>query len=101
MRSCLVIGGLIRLQDKTRQECRVFINSDENIESVILMNRSKWKCIKKNTEREREKEKLLFTNIGNGGKDGKGKEVTEDTENELIDSNIEGNFCNDMVASVE
>lgn len=72
MRSCLVIGGLIRLQDKTRQECCVFINSDENIESVILMNRSKWKCIKKNRERERER-KITFHEHRQWGQGWKGQ----------------------------
>lgn len=50
---------------------------------------------------EYERERVLFTNIGDGGKDGKGKEVTEDTENELIDPNIECNFCYHMIPSIE
>lgn len=51
--------------------------------------------------RKAKNEKVLFTDIGDGGKDGKRNEVAEDAKDELVDPNIEGHFGYDMVPSVE
>ena len=44
---------------------------------------------------------ILFSEVGNGSENRKGNEVTEDAEDELIDSNIEGHFGNYMIPSIE
>ena len=54
-----------------------------------------------NKKKERKECVVLFTDVGDGGKDGKGKEVAEDTEDELVDPNIKGHFGYHMVPSVE
>lgn len=47
------------------------------------------------------KKSILFPDVGDRGEDRKGKEVTEDAEDKLIDPSIEGHFSNYMIPSIE
>ena len=40
-------------------------------------------------------------NIGDGGKKRESKKITEDAEDKLVDTNIEGYFGNYMIASID
>jgi hypothetical protein len=82
-----------------------------NAYSIIVLINGTFFFLSKNKTKQKEEEEeeeeeikecvVLFTDIGDGGKDGKGKEVAKDTEDELVDPNIKGHFGYHMVPSVE
>lgn len=44
---------------------------------------------------------VLFADVSEGSENGEGNEVAEDAEDDLVDPNVESNFGDDVITSVE
>lgn len=68
--------------------------------SDSIRRNNQYKGSESTGETEREKN-ALFADIGDGGQNRKRNEVAEDTEDELVDADVESNFGDNMISSVE